>query len=206
MAKGSSELIKEKEVDTFWFVAIPSMLVILGMILNNFQVVFDRPQYSLEEDPAKKLAAERRFFDLQRVRFLKRQKRVGQYGWLVLVAFVAFSWWLYVDTVNKTTASKQITAIQTLPVVESEDMVLSLTLSDGNNIQYLIKSPTLILTLSDQTDTQYIKLPKAKTPSVTEKAGLSNEAVQGWRLTSLGTALSIGDVGVPLGIALNISK
>jgi hypothetical protein len=78
MAKGSSELIKEKEVNTFWFFAIPSMLVILGMILNNFQVVFDRPQYSLEEDPAKKLAAERRFFDLQRVRFLKRQKRVGQ--------------------------------------------------------------------------------------------------------------------------------
>jgi hypothetical protein len=56
------------------------------MILNNFQVVFDRPQYSLEEDPDKKLAAERRFFDLQRVRFLKRQKKVGQYGWLVLVA------------------------------------------------------------------------------------------------------------------------
>jgi len=98
MAKGSSELIKEKEVNTFWFFAIPSMLVILGMILNNFQVVFARPQYSLEEDPAKKLAAERRFFDLQRVRFLKRQKRVGQYGWLVLVAFVAFSWWLYLDT------------------------------------------------------------------------------------------------------------
>lgn len=112
----------------------------------------------------------------------------------------------YLDTVNKTTASKQITAIQTLPVVESEDMVLSLTLSDGNNIQYLIKSPTLILTLSERTDTQYIKLPKAKTLGVTEKAGLSNEAVQGWRLTSLGTALSIGDVGVPLGIALNISK
>jgi len=96
MAKGSSELIKEKEVNTFWFFAIPSMLVILGMILNNFQVVFARPQYSLEEDPAKKLAAERRFFDLQRVRFSKRQKRVGQYGWLV--AFVAFSWWLYLDT------------------------------------------------------------------------------------------------------------
>jgi hypothetical protein len=114
--KGSSEPIKEKEVNTFWFFAIPSMLVLLGMILNNFQVVFDRPQYSLEEDPANKLAAERRFFDLQRLRFLKRQKRVGQYGWLVLAAFVAFSWWLYLDTVNKTTASKQITAIQTLPV------------------------------------------------------------------------------------------
>ena len=178
MAKGSSEPIKEKEVNTFWFFAIPSVLVILGMILNNFQVVFDRPQYSLEEDPSKKLAAERRFFDLQRVRFLKRQKRVGQYAWLVLVAFVAFSGWLHLDTVNKTTASKQITAIQTLPVVESEDMVLSLT-------------------LSDETSTQYIKLPKAERP---------NGAVLGWRLTSLGTALSLGDVGVPLGIALNISK
>ena len=197
MAKGSSELIKEKEVNTFWFFAIPSMLVILGMILNNFQVVFDRPQYSLEEDPAKKLAAERRFFDLLRVRFLKRQKRVGQYSWLVLVAFVAFSWWLYLDTINKTTASKQVIAIQTLPVVESEDKVLSLTLSDGNNIQYLIKPPTLTLTLSDETNTQYIKLPKAERP---------NAAVQGWRLSSLGTALSLGDVGVPLGIALNISK
>jgi hypothetical protein len=193
-------------VNTFWLFAIPSLLVIIGMILNNFQLVFDRPEYSLEEDPAKKLAAERRFFDLQRVRFLKRQKRVGQYAWLVLVAFIAFSSWLYLDTVNKTTASRQITAIQTLPVVASEDMVLSLTLSDGNTIQYLIKSSNLTLTLSDGTETQYIKLPQAKTPGVTGKEALSNEAVQGWRLTSLGTALSIGDVGVPLGIALNISK
>jgi uncharacterized protein YccT (UPF0319 family) len=48
-------------------------------------------------------------------------------------------------------------------------MVLSLTLSDGNNIQYLIKSPTLTLTLSNETNTQYIKLPKAKTLGVTEK-------------------------------------
>jgi hypothetical protein len=77
---------KGERSEYFLVFAIPSMLVILGMILNNFQVVFDRPQYSLEEDPDKKLAAERRFFDLQRVRFLKRQKKVGQYGWLVLVA------------------------------------------------------------------------------------------------------------------------
>ena len=192
-------------MNTFWLFAIPSLLLITGMILNNLKLAFDQP-HSSEEDPTKKLAAERCFFDLQRVRFLKRQKRVGQYAWLVLVAFVGFSWWLYLDTVNKTTASKQITAIQTLPVVESEDMVLSLTLSDGNNIQYLIKSPSLTLTLSDETNTQYIKLPKAKTLGVTGKEGLSNEAVQGWRLTSLGTALSIGDVGVPVGIALNISK
>jgi hypothetical protein len=193
-------------VNTFWLFAIPSLLVITGMILNNFKLAFDRPQSSTEDDPAKKLAAERRFFDLQKIRFLKRQKRIGQYAWLVLVVFVAFSWWLYLDTVNKTTASKQITAIQTLPVVESKDMVLSLTLSDGNNIQYLIKSPILTLTLSDETNTQYIKLPKVERPGVSGKEGLSNEAVQGWRLTSLGTALSVGDAGVPLGIALNISK
>lgn len=193
-------------MNTFWLFAIPSLVVVIGMVLNNFQVVFDRSQDSLEEDPAKKLAAERRFFDLQRVRFLKRQKRVGRYAWLVLVVFVASSWWLYLDTVNKTTASKQITAIQTLPVVESGDKVLSLTLSDGNNVQYLIKPPALTLTLSDETNTQYIKLPKAERPGVTGKEGLSNEAVQSWRLTSLGTALSVGDVGVPLGIALNISK
>lgn len=196
-------------MNTFWLFAIPSLLVITGMILNNVGLSFGQPASSSEQDPAKRLEAERQayrvFFDQQRTRFFKKQKRVGQYAWLVLVAFVASSWWLYLDTVNKTTASKQITAIQTLPVVESEDMVLSLTLSDGNNIQYLIKSPTLTLTLSDETNTQYIKLPKAKTLG-TGKEGLSNEAVQGWRLTSLGTALSIGDVGVPLGIALNISK
>lgn len=196
-------------MNTFWLFAIPSLLVITGMILNNVGLSFGQPASSSEPDPAKRLEAERQayrvFFDQQRTRFFKKQKRVGQFAWLVLVAFVASSWWLYLDTVNKTTASKQITAIQTLPVVESEDMVLSLTLSDGNNIQYLIKSPTLTLTLSDETNTQYIKLPKAKTLGA-GKEGLSNEAVQGWRLTSLGTALSIGDVGVPLGIALNISK
>ncbi len=197
-------------MNTFLLFAIPSVLVIIGMILNNLGLSFVQPPSSSEQDPAKRLEAERQAyracFDQQRTRFFKRQKRVGQYAWLVLAVFVVSFWWMYFDTVNKTTASKQITAIQTLPVVESEDLVLSLTLSDGNNIQYLIKSPTVALTLSDGTNTQYIKLPKAKTRGVTGKEGLSNEAVQGWRLTSLGTALSIGDVGVPLGIALNISK
>jgi hypothetical protein len=196
-------------MNTFLLFAIPSVLVIIGMILNNFRLAYDQPASSPEQDPAKRLAAERqayrKFFDLQRTQSLKRQKRVGQYAWLVLAMFVVSFWWMYFDTVNKTTASKQIAAIQTLPVVESKDIVLSLTLSDGNNIQYLVKSPTLTLTLSDRTDTQYIKLPKAGTPGVTTD-GLSKEAVQNWRLTSLGTALSIGDANMPLGIALNISK
>jgi len=190
-------------------IAVPLVLVMLGMILNSFKISFDQPASSPEQDPAKRLDAERqayrKFFDLQRSRFLTRQKRVGRYGWLVLAVFVASFLWMYFDTVNKTTASKQIAAIQTLPVVESKDVVLSLTLSDGNNIQYLIKSPTLTLAVSDGTNTQYIKSPKAEA-DVAAKEGLSKEAVQNWRLTSLGTALSIGDVKVPLGIALNISK
>ena len=139
------------------------------------------------------MAAERQayrvLFDFRRGRSLQRQKRVGQYAWLVLVAFVVSSSWLYLDTVNKTTASKQIAAIQTLPVVESKDIVLSLTLSDGNNIKYLIKSS------------------KAETSSGSiTKEGFSKEPVSGWELSRLGTVLNIGDGVLPLGIALNIPK
>jgi len=191
-------------------VGIPLVLMTIGMILNSFQLSFDQPQSSAEQDPAKKLTAERQayraLFDSQRARSLKRQKRVGQYAWLVLAAFVVSSSWLYLDTVNKTTASKQVAAIQTLPVVESKDVVLSMTLRDGDNIQYLIKPPTLTLALSDGTNTQYIKSPKAETLGTTTQEGLTKEAVQSWRLTSLGTASSIGDAEMPLGIALNISK
>ena len=160
------------------------------MILNNLGLAFDQPESSPEQDPAKRLAAERQayrnFFDLQRTRFLKRQKWVGRYAWLVLAMFVASFWWMYFDTVNKTAASKQIAAIQTVPTAEGKEVVLSVTLSDGNNVKYLIKSA------------------KAGTLGVAE--GLSKEAVQGWQLSSLETALSIGDAELPLGIALNISK
>ena len=103
-------------------VAVPLVLVIVGMILNNVGLSFDQPESSPEQDPAKKLAAERQayrtFFDQQRTRFLKRQKRVGQYGWLVLLTFVASFWWMYLDTVNKTTAANQIAAIQTVSAAE----------------------------------------------------------------------------------------
>lgn len=177
-------------------------------MLNSLQISFDQPESSREPELAKQLAAERQsyrvLFDSQRRGSLKRQKRVGQYAWLVLVAFVASSVWLYTDTVNKTTASKEISAIQTLPGVESKDVVLSLTLSDGNNIQYLIKSPAMTLVVGDSTNTQYIK--SAKNWGATQQGGLSKEAVQNWRLQGLGTATSIGDAEIPLGIALNISK
>ena len=57
-------------------IAIPLGLVILGMILNNFGLSFTDPPSSHEQDPAKRLAAEkesyRKFFDLQRRQSMKR--------------------------------------------------------------------------------------------------------------------------------------
>jgi hypothetical protein len=58
-------------------VAIPLVLVIVGMVLNSIGLSFDQPPSSLEQDPAKRAAAEgetyRRFFDLQRKRAVTRQ-------------------------------------------------------------------------------------------------------------------------------------
>ena len=191
-------------------ISIPLVLITIGMILNSFRLSFDQPGSSPEQDPSKRMAAEKQayrdLFNFQKARSLKRQKRVGQCAWLVLVAIVASSGWLYLDTVNKTTASKQVVAIQTLPVVESKDLVLSLTLGDGGNVQYLLKSPVLNLAVSDGTNTQYVKSSKAEASGAAAKAELSIEAVPNWRLTSLGTAMSIGSAKMPLGIALNISK
>ena len=179
-------------MNTFLLFAVPSVLVIVGMILNNLKLAFDQPESSPEQDPAKRLAAEReayrKFFDLQRTRFLKRQQRVGQYAWLVLAAFVVSSLWIYFDTVNKTTASNQIAAIQTVSAAEGKEVILSVTRRDGNNVKYLIKSE------------------KADTSGVGVKEGLSKETVPSWEVSRLGTALSIGDSALPLGIALKISN
>ena len=191
-------------------IAIPMTLMAIGMILNSFRISFDQPAPVPEQDPAKRMAAEKQayrdLFVLQKTRALKRQKRVGQYAWLVMAAFVVSSGWLYFDTVNKTTASRQVAAIHTLPVVESKDVVLSLTLSDGANVQYVIRLPIPTLTVGEKIDTQYIKSLKTEVAGVAAKAELAKEAVQNWQLTSLGTAMSMGNVEMPLGIALNISK
>ena len=172
-------------------VVAPLVLVILGMILNSAPLSFDQPESSPEQDPAKRLAAERQayraFFDNQRKRSLKRQTRVGQYAWLVLVAIIASSWWMYLDTVSKTAALNQVAAIQTLSASEGKELVLSVTLRDGNNVKYLIKSE------------------KAVTSGGAAKEGLSKESVSSWEMSRLGTAQSIGDKALPLGIALKIS-
>jgi hypothetical protein len=173
-------------------IAIPLGLIILGMILNSFSLGFDQPPSSPEQDPVKRLTAEkesyRQFFDRQRKRAVTRQKRVGQYGWLLMAAFIGAFIWLYMDTVNKTSLSSRVAGLQTLGTEEGKQMVLSVTLSDGNNVKYLIKLP--------QTD----KLEAAA------KESIAKEKISTWELEKLGTALSIGDNSLPLGVALKISQ
>jgi hypothetical protein len=173
-------------------IAIPLGLVILGMILNSIGLSFDQPPSSAEQDPLKKLTAEkesyRKFFDLQRSRSTKRQKRVGQYAWLVMAAFIGAFVWLYMDTVNKTSLSSRVAELQTLATEEGKQMVLSVTLSDGNNVKYLIK------------------LPQADKLEGAAKDATTKQKVSSWELERLGTALSIGDNPLPLGIALKISQ
>ncbi len=167
-------------------------LIIIGIALNSLHIVHDQPEYSFETDPTHKLADERKanyhFFYLQRARLLKRQKRVGQYGWLVLVVFVASSWFLYADAVKATTVSKQISAIQTLAVTDSKEAVLSVTLSDGSNIQYLVKGA------------------EPRNLNATDRQEELRESVQKWELASLGSALNVGDTSLPHGIALKLAN
>jgi hypothetical protein len=162
------------------------------MVLNSIGLSFDQPPSSPEQDPARKLAAERetyrQFFDRQRVGALKRQKRIGQYAWLLLVAIIGSFIWLYVDTVHKTTILNRIATLQTLDTEAGKDLVLSVTLNDGSNLKYLVK-----ITQGDRADGA-------------AKEGVSKEKVSSWELEKLGTALSVGDNPMSLGVALKISN
>jgi len=178
-------------MNPLFIIAVPLGLVILGMILNNFGLSSAYPPTSQEQDPTKRLAAEkesyRKLFELQRSQSVKRQKRVGQYAWLVMASFIGAFIWLYSDTVNKTSLSSRIAGLQTLATEEGKQMVLSVTLSDGNNVKYLIKLP------------QADKLQVTKEATATEK-------ISSWEIERLGTALSNGDKPLPLGIDLKISQ
>ena len=78
--QAASVLRKESSVHPLFVVAIPLLLIGVGMILNSIGLSFDQPQSSPEQDPTKRLNIEREsfrnFFDRQRSRALKRQKRV----------------------------------------------------------------------------------------------------------------------------------
>ncbi len=173
-------------------VAIPLGLLIVGMILNSLDLGYNQPPSSPEQDPLKRLTAEkesyRKFFDQQRNRSVKRQKRIGQYAWLVMASFIGAFIWLYTDTVTKTGLSNRIAAMQTLATEEGKQMVLSVTLSDGDNVKYLIK------------------LPQADKLEAGAKEVASTERVSSWELEKLGTALSTGNSPLPLGVALKISQ
>ena len=119
---------------------------------------------------------------------MKRQKRVSQYSWLVMAAFIGAFIWLYTDTVNKTSLSSRIAALQTLGTEEGKQMVLSVTLSDGNNVKYIVK------------------LPQADKLETAPKEAMAIEKVSSWELERLGTALSVGNNPLPLGMALKISN
>ena len=181
-------------MNPLFIVAIPLGLVILGMVLNSIGLAYDQPASSPEQDPLKRAAAEKqsylKLFNLQRSRSVSRQKRVGQFGWLLMIAFTGAFIWLYVDTVNKTSLSSRIAALQTMATEEGKQMVLSVTQSDGTNVKYLIK------------------LPQADKLAETTKAqeAVTKEKVSSWELERLGTALSIGDNTLPNGIALKISQ
>jgi len=106
-----------------------------------------------------------------------------------MIAFTGAFIWLYVDTVNKTSLSSRIAALQTIST-EGKQMVLSVTQSDGTNIKYLIKLPQADK-LADNTKAQ---------------EAVSKEKVSSWELERLGTALSIGANSLPTGVALKMSQ
>src|ERR1051325_252514 len=178
-------------MNPLFIIAVPLGLVVLGMILNSWDLGFNQPASSPEQDPIKRLTAEkesyRKFFDLQRGRSTKRQKRISQYSWLVMISFIGAFIWLYADTASKTSLSSRIAGLQTLATEEGKQMVLSVTLSDGNNVKYLIKLP------------QADKLQVTKETTAHEKISL-------WETEKLGTALSTGENRLPLGIDLKLSR
>ncbi len=179
-------------MNPMFIVAIPLLLVIVGMVLNSFDLGFNQPPSSAEQDPAKRAAAEaetfRRFFDTQRKRAVQRQKRVGQYAWLLIIATIGSFIWLYKYTVNTTTATTQIAALQTLVTEDGKETVLSLTLKDGSNVKYLIKSA------------------KAETADAATKEAISKEKVSSWDMSQSGTAQSIGTNLLTPGVALKVSS
>jgi hypothetical protein len=175
-----------------FIVAIPLVLVVVGMVLNSIGLAFNQPPSSSEQDPAKRAAAERedyrRFFDLQRRQAVKRQTRVGQYAWLLLLAIIGSFIWLYLYTVKATTVANQVATLQTLATEEGKEMVLSITLKDGSNVKLLIKSP------------------QADALEAARKEGISKEKVSSYEISQLGTALNIGESPLPLGVAVKIAN
>src|SRR5581483_5581676 len=52
-----------------------------------------------------------------------RQKRVGQYAWVLMIAFVASFIWLYNYTIKKTVAASQIASLQSMAMEDAKDRI-----------------------------------------------------------------------------------
>ena len=172
-------------------VAVPILVVIVGMVLNGIGISFDQPPTSSEQDPARRAAAEgeayRRFFDLQRKQAMTRQKRIGQYAWLLMFTIIGSFIWLYNYTVNNTSATTHVAALQTLPLEEGKDIVLSVTRKDGSNVKYLVKTPT-----ADMVDTA--------------KKEVSKQKISSYDMERSGTILTLGESALPVGVVLKVSS
>jgi hypothetical protein len=179
-------------MNPIFIIAVPLALVFAGMVWNGIGLSFDQPPSSAEQDPAKRAAADgdayRRLFDTKRKETIARQKRVGQYAWLLMVAFIGSFIWLYNYTVSKTAASTQIASLQTMAMEEGKDMVLSVTLKDGSSAKYRVQSPA------------------ANTLDAATKESVSKQKVSSYDLEQAGTILSIGETPLPLGLALKVSS
>lgn len=174
-------------------VAIPVGLVIIGMILNSLSADFNQPASSPEQDTTKRLEADllayRKLYGSFRSRFLARQKNAGRFAWLVIFAVIGSSIWLYTSTVSSTTERNQVVALQTLGTDEGNELVLSLTTSDGGNVKYLVKLPTA----------EAASAAGAKEPARVEK-------VSKWETEKLGTLVSSGATPLTIGVVLKKSN
>jgi hypothetical protein len=55
-----------------------------------------------------------------------------------LITFIGAFIWLYADTVNKSSLATRIAGLRTLATEKGKQLLLSVTLTDGNNVKYLI--------------------------------------------------------------------
>ena len=119
---------------------------------------------------------------------MTRQKRVGQYAWLLIVAIIGSFIWLYLYTVKQITATTQMATLQTLPTEDGKATVLAVTLKDGSNVKYLIKTPP------------------AGALETAKKDGISQQKVSLYEIEQSGVALSIGESPLVPGVALKVSS
>ena len=119
---------------------------------------------------------------------MTRQKRVGQYAWLLIAAIIGSFIWLYLYTVKQVIATTQIATLQTLPTEDGKATVLAITLKDGSNVKYLIKTPP------------------AEALEAAKKDGISQQKVSSYEMEQSGTALSIGESPLVPGIAVKVSS